>query len=108
MESGTSYHREFLKSPHHGWLGFLTLGTSFASGHMLPLIIGATAYTIGWIYLPDLKLFRDWVDRRESAARLSAEQEKVGAFTKRRDALLQSLSPERRERYRKLAEVCEN
>src|SRR3954452_11951091 len=98
MESGTSYHRQFLKSPHHGWLGFLTLGTSFASGHLLPLIIGATAYTIGWIYLPDLKISPDRVDIHETAARTKEEMEKVATFTRRRDALLQSLSSERLER----------
>ena len=57
-----NYHREFLKSPQHAALGLLTLGAGFMSGMILPLIAGATVYTLGWIYLPDLPFFRRWVD----------------------------------------------
>src|SRR5437867_2970107 len=45
------YHREFLKSPQHAALGVLTLGAGFMSGMLLPLIAGATLYTLGWTYL---------------------------------------------------------
>ncbi len=68
-EQAPNYHREFLKSPQHAALGLLTLGLGFMSGMMLPLIAGATCYTLGWIYLPDLPFFRRWVDRRHDAAK---------------------------------------
>lgn len=107
MEAQTrNYHREFLKSPHHGVFGFLTLGLGFMSGAWLPLIAGGTLYALGWIYLPDLGFFRRWVDRRADAARQAEEARKVAAFVQRREALLASLSPSRRERYRLLADVC--
>src|SRR5580765_4844748 len=100
------YHREFLASPQHATLGLLTLGAGFMSGMLLPLIAGATLYTLGWIYLPDLPFFRRWVDRRHDAARQAAEQQKVAEFVQRRQTLVTSLSPERRERYTRLAQVC--
>ncbi|MCZ7635110.1 MAG: hypothetical protein M5U12_03025 [Verrucomicrobia bacterium] len=107
MEAPTrNYHREFLKSPHHGVFGFLTLGLGFMSGAWLPLIAGGTLYALGWIYLPDLGFFRRWADRRAEATRQAEEARKVAAFVQRREALLASLSPSRRERYRLLADVC--
>jgi hypothetical protein len=105
-EQAPNYHREFLKSPQHAALGLLTLGVGFMSGMMLPLIAGVTCYTLGWIYLPDLPFFRRWVDRRHETARRAQETQKVSAFIQRRDSLVASLSPERRERYNRLAGVC--
>jgi hypothetical protein len=105
-EQAPNYHREFFKSPQHAALGLVTLGAGFMSGMFLPLIAGATLYTLGWIYLPDLPFFRRWVDRRREAARRAEELQKVAAFVQRRDALVASLSPARRERYGMLARVC--
>ena len=105
-EQAPNYHSEFLKSPQHAALGLLTLGAGFMSGLMLPLIAGATCYTLGWIYLPDLPFFRRWVDRRREAARRAEEMQKIAAFVQRRDALVASLPPERRERYTRLTAVC--
>jgi hypothetical protein len=105
-EQAPNYHREFLKSPQHATLGLLTLGVGFMSGMMLPLIAGVTCYTLGWIYLPDLPFFRRWVDRRREAAKRAEELQKVAAFIQRRDALIASLSLERRECYARLAAVC--
>jgi hypothetical protein len=76
------------------------------SGLLLPLIAGATVYTLGWIYLPDLAFFRRWVDRRRDAARQAAARAQVEAFQVKRDALLNVLSAGRRSRYHALADVC--
>lgn len=109
MENETpSYRAEFLRSPHHGWMGLLTLGAGFVTGHPLPLIAGVTAYSLAWIYLPDLPFFRNWVDRRRATAKRAAEAAKVAEFTRKRDALLASLAPQRLARYHALAEVCQN
>lgn len=101
-----NYHGEFLKSPHHAVLGLLTLGLGFLSATLLGLIAGVTAYVLGWIYLPDLPFFRRWVDRRHENAKRAAEAQKVMDFVQRRDALLRTLSPPRRERYARLSQVC--
>ncbi len=105
-EQAINYRREFLKSPHHAALGLLTLGLGFLSAQVLGLIAGATLYLLGWIYLPDLPLFRRWVDRRHETARRLAEEQKVAEFVQRRDSLLHSLSPADRDRYGRLAQVC--
>src|SRR5437870_4163482 len=105
-ESPPNYHREFLKSPQHAALGLVTLGVGFMSGMLLPLIAGATIYTLGWIYMPDLPFFRRWVDRRREAAKRAAEAQQVADFVQRRQTLVASLSPERRGRYTRLSQVC--
>jgi hypothetical protein len=76
------------------------------SAALLPLIAGATAYALGWIYLPDLSFFRRWVDHRNDATKRAAELQSVTDFARRRDLLVASLVPERRERYARLALVC--
>src|ERR1700751_3363054 len=98
-EQPPNYHREFFKSPHHAALALLTLGLGFLSAQVLGLIAGLTVYVLGWIYRPALPLFRRWVDSRSEAAKRAAEAQKVADFVQRRDALLRSLPPERRERY---------
>jgi len=105
-EAPPNYTREFLKSPQHATLGVLTLGAGFMSGMLLPLIAGATLYTLGWIYLPDMPFFRRWVDRRREAANRAAQLQKVGEFVQKRQTLLASLAPERRARYTRLSQVC--
>jgi hypothetical protein len=101
-----SYRSEFLKSPHHVVFGLLTLGLGFLSADLLPLIAGATCYTLGWIYLPDLGFFRGWVDRRRNREKQAADAQKVAEFMQRRDSLVASLSAQRRERYARLSAVC--
>jgi len=105
-EQPPNYHREFLSSPHHVGLGLLTLGLGFVSGAALPLIIGGTLYSLGWVYLPDFPFFRQWVDHRRQAAQQAGEMKKVAEFVQRREALLGSLATGCRERYRNLAAVC--
>jgi hypothetical protein len=109
MEEQTpNYRAEFFKSPHHVALGLLTLGIGFMSGEILPLIVGATLYTLGLVHLPDMAFFRRWVDGRHAAVQRAAALAKVNEFINQRDSLLASLSPARRGRYEGLAQVCGN
>jgi hypothetical protein len=101
-----NYHHEFLKSPYHAALGLVTLGAGFLSATLLGLVAGATCYALGWIYLPDLRFFRRWVDRRQENARRSEEAQTISDFMQRRETLLRSLSAERRQRYQRLTQVC--
>jgi hypothetical protein len=101
-----NYHAEFLKSPQHAVLALLTLGLGFMSATLLHFIIGATAYALGWIYIPDMAFFRHWVDQRRARAQQALDDVRVQAFMQKRDALLRTLSPERHERYGRLAQVC--
>lgn len=103
-----SYRREFFKSPHHAVLALATLGGGFilSSTFPLALVIGATAYVLGWIYLPDMPLFRDWVDKRGQAVENAAAQAQVAKFRAQRDALLAGLTAASRSHYEALAAVC--
>ena len=105
-EQAPNYRAEFLKSPQHAVLALLTLGLGFMSAELLPLIAGATAYGLGWIYLPDLGFFRRWVDHRSAAVRRTADTQKIEEFVRRRDTLIASLAQERKQRYYILAQVC--
>jgi hypothetical protein len=107
-EPAPNYRAEFLRSPHHVVFALATLGVGFLSATLVGLIAGLTGYAIGWIYLPDLSFFRGWVDRRRAAVRQAEEAQKVADFVQRRDSLLASFSPSRRDRYNRLAAVCRN
>ena len=97
---------EFFKSPHHAALALATLGVGFASGEALYFILGAAAYVLGWVFVPDMPLFKNWVERKQSA-RLAAEaQGELAEFATRRDALLSGLTSGRRQRYNGLTAVC--
>lgn len=109
MEEQTpSYRKRFFKSPHHAWFGMLTLGLGFVLSAFMPLafLIGATAYVLGWIYLPDLAFFRRWVDQRAQADQQAVAQAQVAEFVKQRDAALAALAASRRDKYGALAQVC--
>jgi hypothetical protein len=103
-----AYRREFLKSPHHAVVGLATVGAGFILGATYPLalVLGAAAYVLGWIYIPDMPLFRHWVDRRRLAARTLEAQAQFARFVERRDALLAGLSSSSRSHYLSLSAVC--
>jgi hypothetical protein len=103
-----SYRRLFWKSPHHAIMALATLGAGVILGadYSLALLLGPAAYALGWIYVPDFKIFRNWADRRRTAADTAAAQAEVTAFLQRREALLDQLSPSSRGRYHALAAVC--
>ena len=103
---GQSNHKNFLWSPHHAWLAALTLGLGFISAHPVILVLGVAAYALGWIYLPDLPFFKNWVKRKEDALNTQNSSEQAQAFIARRDSLLAGLSSDRAERYYKMAGVC--
>ena len=103
-----SYRREFFKSPHHAALALVTLGGGFifSSSFPLALVIGATAYVLGLIYMPDMPLFRNWMDKRGMAVQNAAAQAQVAKFVAQRDALLAGLTSASRSHYEALAAVC--
>jgi hypothetical protein len=105
-DSPPNYRREFWRSPHHAWFGLGTVGLGFLSAHPLGLIVGATAYVIGWLYLPDLGFFRRHIDRKRESAKQAVATAEVNEFVRKRDGLIESLAPSRRRAYAELAEVC--
>lgn len=106
MSPPVNYRRAFWSSRHHVWLGLLTLGLGFASGHPLGLIAGAAGYALGLVFLPDAGFFRRFIDARADAERNSATAAQVAEFERQQATLLASLSPVRRSRHDQLVTVC--
>jgi len=105
-EPVSSLRRAFLASPHHAIMALATLGVGFASGEPFYLLLGSTAYVLGWLYLPDTQFFQRWIARRREAADAESTRAEIAGFIKKRDALLASLPVNLRERYHTLAQVC--
>ena len=101
-----SLRRAFLGSPHHAAMAVATLGTGFVTGEPLYFLAGVVAYVLGWVYLPDLPLFKRWLERKENAQREAETRDELAGFRARRDALLGALTATRRQRYTILLAVC--
>lgn len=98
--------REFISSPHHAILALVTLGVGFLAAEPLYLIAGVAAYVVGWVFVPGMPMFQRYLNHKSEAARLSAESGELAQFNAQRDALIDSLSPARRDRYFALAKIC--
>jgi hypothetical protein len=91
--------KAFARSPHHAWLGLLALGGGLATLTGIGAIVGAAAYALGWIYLPDSGIFNRWLANRQQAD----DGEKLRTFLLRRRQLYDALRPGSRRRYDVLA-----
>jgi hypothetical protein len=78
-EPTTSRWRAFLQSPHHAVMALGTLGAGFATGEPLYFVAGATAYVLGWVYLPDMRFFQQWLEKRASAQTNACRSSRAGA-----------------------------
>jgi len=103
-----NYRREFFRSKHHAWLGLTTLGLGFVLGASLPILLlgGVAAYALGWIYVPDMRFFKRYVDGQRDAADQAVAAAQLAEFQQKRDAVFSSLTPRLRSRYTELADVC--
>ncbi len=97
--TGLDKLKAFAKSPHHAWLGLLTLGAGLATLSGIGIVAGAAAYALGWIYLPDSRLFKNWLAARKQGD----EGEKLRDFLYRRRQIYDALRPPARTRYDRLA-----
>jgi hypothetical protein len=100
--------KKFLKSPHHWWLLALTVGIGFLSANWLLALAGLALYTLGWIYLPDMEIFQKWVRQNQDRIASAKSQVEIRAFLDRRQSLIASLSGESLQRYRDVADICED
>ena len=107
FDPNDNFFWRFLKSPHHWWLAGLTLGVGFLSANVLVLGICVGLYALGWVHLPDMDIYKNWVKKHCDGLTQQADQAKVQAFIARRTALISQLSNERRRRYQDVALVCQ-
>jgi hypothetical protein len=101
--TGLEKLKAFAKSPHHLWLGLLTLGVGVATVSTIGLVAGGAAYALGWIYLPDSRLFNAWLANRKQGD----EGAKLRQFLFQRRQIYDALRSSTRERYDRLAAEIE-
>ncbi|MDO8540788.1 MAG: hypothetical protein Q7S40_10165 [Opitutaceae bacterium] len=101
-----NYRRAFWRSRHHAWLALATLGLGFASGEPLGLLLGATLYALGIVFMPDFIFFRRAIDAREQASIANENAAQLASFQAHHDQLLATLSAARRTRHQQLVAVC--
>lgn len=101
-----NYRREFLYSAHHAYMGLATLGVGAVSGNVFGLMLGALAYTIGWIYLPDSGFFKKSIDDKTAAIKKKEDDIKIEDFRKKQTKVLNSLEQRHLIKYKKLREIC--
>ena len=97
--TGVEKLKAFAKSPHHAWLGVLTLGAGLATLSGIGAIAGAAVYALGWIYLPDSRLFSNWLAARKQGD----DGAKLRDFLFQRRQIYEALRPKTRARYDALA-----
>ena len=102
--TGLEKLKAFAKSPHHAWLGLLTLGVGAATFTGIGLVAGLAAYALGWIYLPDSRLFNNWLATRKQGD----EGAKLRQFLFQRRQIYDALRSSTRERYDRLAAEIES
>jgi hypothetical protein len=102
--TGLDQLKAFARSPHHAWLGLLTLGAGLASWSGIGLVAGLAAYALGWIYLPDSRIFKNWL----AARRQDGDGEKLRHFLFQRRQIYDALRTPARQRYDALAAEIES
>ena len=102
--TGLEKLKAFAKCPHHAWLGLLTLGAGLATLSGIGAVAGLAAYALGWIYLPDSRLFRNWLAARQQGD----DGKKLRDFLYQRRQIYDALRPPARARYDALAAEIES
>lgn len=95
--TGLDKLKAFAKSPHHAWLGLLTLGAGLSLSTVDPIgfVVGLAAYALGWIYLPDSRLFKNWLAARQQGD----DGKKLRDFLFQRRQIYDALRTPARSRY---------
>jgi len=102
--TGVEKLKAFAKSPHHAWLGLVTLGAGLATVSAIGMVAGLAAYALGWIYLPDARLFKNWLAARKQGD----EGARLRDFLFQRRQIYDALRTSTRERYDRLAKEIED
>lgn len=102
--TGLDKLKVFAKSPHHAWLGLLTLGAGLATLSGIGMVAGLAAYALGWIYLPDSRLFKNWLAARQQGD----DGKKLRDFLYQRRQIYDALRTPARSRYDALAAEIES
>lgn len=100
------YHAHFLGSINHAWLALVTLGVGILVATPLSVVLGAAAYGLGIIFLPDLPVFSNSFDRKRREEAAGRQQEEASAKERVRASLVQKLTPKANARWQKFSALC--
>ena len=101
-----NYHNEYKKSKLHFYILGGTVGIGLLIASWFSLIVGVTAYGLSWLFMPDLKFFRDMVNDKYKAIEDKKNQELVIDFNNKRNKMVNALSNERTRKYLDLTTIC--
>jgi len=100
------YHAHFLGSINHAWLALVTLGVGILVATPLSVVLGAAAYGLGIIFLPDLPVFSNSFDRKRREEVAGRQQEEASAKERVRASLVQKLTPKASARWQRFSALC--
>lgn len=88
-------------------MGLLTLGVGVATANVPGMIVAAAAYALGWIFLPDSRWFRGWLQKRLDADGSAASEASAAEFARQRTEIYGQLSKSGRGDYDALARAVD-
>jgi hypothetical protein len=103
------YRQEFLKSIHHLYFGVGAWGIPliFSPSFLLALIVGAIAYSLVWVFVPDMKFFMKTVDEKYAQIKQQNDLAKMQVFNAKRERMLIELDQNSKAKYWDLVSVCQ-
>lgn len=106
--SNFDYFKRFWTHKYNAILAGGCMTVLLLSGHVLGIIIALTAYVVGAINIPNMKFFRDTIDKDEKEKGEAIQLQKVEEFKAKRDAQLRSLVKTKRDMYTNASMICKD
>lgn len=106
--SDINYRAAFWKHKAHYVLAGACATVLLVSGHIFGAIVGITGYIIGLINIPDMKFFRNMVDKERKEVDDKIQEAKVAEFKAKRDRQLEALTRSKKECYANAAYICKD
>lgn len=106
METARPYRSIFWKHKVHYFFIGICAAIPILAIHPAALLFSAALYVIGLINIPDMKFFKDVVDREENEKEEIERQKQIQHYTEMRNRQYSSLNATKREMYDKISSVC--
>lgn len=101
-----NYHNEYKNSKLHLYVLGGTIGLGLIIASWFSLIVGCTIYGLSWLFLPDMKFFKDEVDEKYKGIEDEKNKLVLSEFNEKRNKMVKALSSDRTRRYYDLSMIC--
>ena len=101
-----NFTKEFLRSKFHLVVALSTLGLGFMWGNVVALILGAIAYGLSVMFIPEMPWFKNKINNQHQEIENKKAEDEKNALVEKRYAQLKTLHGDRLSRYRILAGTC--